>query len=1118
MASKINIGAQIQLDGEKTYREALKNIRAEQRLLTSEMKVAKTEFADNANSVEALEAKHSVLTKQISKQTELTKLYTNAVEDSIEKQEKIASETETYKNELSKAQSELDDMKKSSNTTTDALEKQEKVVSDLEKKVTLSTNAYAKAETSTLKYKTSLNTAEAGLNKFNNELVQNEKYLDEAKNSTDGNATSIDSYGKKVKIATTNTNEFSEKSTQGINQVAGVLAASGIARGIEEIAEALIDCSNAAGEFETGIKKVSTVADTTVTSEQEISSELLKLSSDIGEYSNSLTDSVYNAISAGVDTAEAVKFTGEATKLAVAGFTDATTAVDILTTAENAYNLSVDETTRVSDILITTQNQGKTTVAELADTYGKVIPIAAAYNVDLENLSASTAILTANGIKTNLAITYQKALFNELGDSSSQTAKILKDETGQSFSQLIQSGSSLGDVISILGESVNNNASEFSNLWSSSEAGVSALTLLNAGTKEFNSTLKLMQDSTGATERAFESMTDTEEYANQRMLVSLENLKIAIGDELNPALKDLEETGADAFDWATEFVQDNPEVVQGFTALTIGVGVFTGGIIAANVAMLALNATMALNPAVAIAAGVIALGTALTVLAVSMKEADTEAQILTADAKELNETLSTSVETRDKSVESIKTEASYMKELSAELDSLNSKESLSADEKLRLNDIVTQLNTSMPDLNLAIDDQTGKIIGNTDAINDSITANLAWYKVQGAREELTALMEEQAEAEFEIYKIDQEIIEQNQKLTDAQDKVTEAYNAYIEAGGDGIDIQNALNSAYNEMDAVTSETEEAIEELNEQKEALNDTESDQLEQAELLNGYIAENTTLTEENAEATGNSTEAYTVYGDVISNVTDTMATSLETLNESFNDAKESADDSLTSQIGLFEAAEEQSTISVEKMAENLASQTEAFNQYKEDLLTASDLVEQGLMDEGLLGQIESFGIDGAGYLNELVNAAETDTENFNAVMEQWSLLDVAKDGLSDSMAELETNYQDGLESITENAEENGETLVTDFSLGVRSGVYEAVDATDFLVSDTTGALTTGLEGVGTQAGTDLVDELANSIQANGSKVNSAFQSIITESITNADYSGLSAQIDQKLGEALY
>lgn len=66
--------------------------------------------------------------------------------------------------------------------------------------------------------------------------------------------------------------------------------------------------------------------------------------------------------------------------------------VDILTTALNAYGLGADKATHVSDVLLTTQNLGKTSVDELSASMGRVIPLAAAYKVNVENLSSGLAL------------------------------------------------------------------------------------------------------------------------------------------------------------------------------------------------------------------------------------------------------------------------------------------------------------------------------------------------------------------------------------------------------------------------------------------------------------------------------------------------------------------------------------------------------------------------------------------------------------------------------------------------------------------------------------------------------------------------------------------------------
>ena len=112
MASKINVGASVTLDGEKAYKQSLKEIMSEQKLLTSEMKLASAQFSQNANSMDALQAKNAVLSRQIDNQTDKVKLYSKAVDDSTEKQKKSADQVEKYTKELNQAEKELDDMKK----------------------------------------------------------------------------------------------------------------------------------------------------------------------------------------------------------------------------------------------------------------------------------------------------------------------------------------------------------------------------------------------------------------------------------------------------------------------------------------------------------------------------------------------------------------------------------------------------------------------------------------------------------------------------------------------------------------------------------------------------------------------------------------------------------------------------------------------------------------------------------------------------------------------------------------------------------------------------------------------------------------------------------------------
>lgn len=357
-----------------------------------------------------------------------------------------------------------------------------------------------------------------------------------------------------------------------------------------EIVDAIGECVSSAVSFETSLAKLETIADTSAVPMSTLSEEILSLSNDTGVAAESLTESTYQAISASVDTASAVDFVTQANELAVGGFTSAETAVDVLSTAINAYGLEVSEAGQLSDYLITTQNLGKTSVDELAQSVGKVIPLASAYNVEMDNLSSAYAILTANGIATAEAGTYLKSMLNELADSGSSVAGVLQEETGMSFSELSASGQSLGDILSIIGTSVDNDATAFSNLWSSSEAGVGALSLLNAGTEKYNGVLDEMQNSTGAASEAYETMSSTAEKAQQRMTNAADNLKIAVGNGLLDTFSGLNTVVADVLGGLVEFAQEHETLVSALTVAVGAVAAVTAGFFGLSVAISAVSA------------------------------------------------------------------------------------------------------------------------------------------------------------------------------------------------------------------------------------------------------------------------------------------------------------------------------------------------------------------------------------------------------------------------------------------------------------------------------------------------------------------------------------------------
>lgn len=347
--------------------------------------------------------------------------------------------------------------------------------------------------------------------------------------------------------------------TQGVSSMtvaAGTLIADLVKTASSQLTNLAQSAIRNGSVYETSLAKVGTIADLGKLSIQKLGSQITDMSNTMGIAATDIAEATYQAISAGQDTANAVEFAGQAAKLATAGFTSTTSAVDILTTTLNAYGLSADQATHVSDVLLTTQNLGKTSVDELSSSMGKVIPLAAAYNVSVENLSSGLAVMTANGIATAEATTYTKSMLNELGDTGSSVGKILQQQTGKSFAQLSADGKSLGDVLQVLYDSVGDDSTAFAGLWSSVEAGTGALSLVSGGADKFNGVLGQMVDSAGATDTAYQTMTDTFQHSMESLQTTAENLSIDLFEAMEPGLKEAANWGTDCLNTLTSALNE----------------------------------------------------------------------------------------------------------------------------------------------------------------------------------------------------------------------------------------------------------------------------------------------------------------------------------------------------------------------------------------------------------------------------------------------------------------------------------------------------------------------------------------------------------------------------------
>lgn len=291
-------------------------------------------------------------------------------------------------------------------------------------------------------------------------------------------------------------------------------------------------------DFETSLNKVSTVADENVKSMKIISDEVLRMSDKYGVAATMVNEGTYQMISATSDTANAMTNVGVAVKAAEGGFTDVATAVDGLTTVTNAYSMQgTAAMQKVSDQMLTAQNLGKTTFGEMASSIGNVIPVAANLGVQTDELFASMATLTKNGIQTSQSVTGLKAAYSNILKPSAEAVK-MASSLGLEFNSAHLKSVGWAQFLEDVKEKTGGSSEAMAKLFGSTEALNAVTVLTTSGAKDFANAITEMGNAAGATQAAYDKMNQGTTDTWQDTMIELQNLGIEIGQVLAPTVND----------------------------------------------------------------------------------------------------------------------------------------------------------------------------------------------------------------------------------------------------------------------------------------------------------------------------------------------------------------------------------------------------------------------------------------------------------------------------------------------------------------------------------------------------------------------------------------------------
>ena len=343
-------------------------------------------------------------------------------------------------------------------------------------------------------------------------------------------------------------------------------------------------------QLDTAARKVSTVADGAILSLQGIKDGTRELSNELRTMPTDVAAGMYDMISANGDTANAFDYTAIAVKAAKGGFTDTATAVDGLTSVMNAYALTgEDAMQRVSDQMLTAQNYGKTTFGAIAASIGGVIPLTAQLKTGTDELFASLATLTKQGIGTSEAVTGLKAVYAGVLKPTTEATKAAK-AMGLDFTASALRAKGLGGFLEDLVVKTGGSADSITKLFGSVEALNTVLALTSeAGQKDFAGAMGAMQSSAGATEAAYQTMTDGIEGSFDHVKVAAVNLASTFGEDLAPTVEELADWLAETTEWFQQLPPDIRSTIVTVAGLAAALGpvLIIGGQLVASFGALA---------------------------------------------------------------------------------------------------------------------------------------------------------------------------------------------------------------------------------------------------------------------------------------------------------------------------------------------------------------------------------------------------------------------------------------------------------------------------------------------------------------------------------------------------
>lgn len=567
---------------------------------------------------------------------------------------------------------------------------------------------------------------------------------------------------------------------------------------------------------------------------------------------------------------------------------------------------------------------------------------------------------------------------------------------------------------------------------------------------------------------------------------------------------------------AAGFIKTMSETAESVGEFILKAASYAAAADTATGAQLGLNAAMTASPVGWMAVGVSALVGVVALLASNIEVAKSDTDILIDSASDLKdelnksqESISATINSADESIASVGASSAvtsgYALEAANNLKKLIDSGGAAAGNQAEMAQEVEKLNILFPEMGLEIDSVTGKINMGMDAIYSYID-NMkqmslaeaynraaadsydelvqAQMKLNESQEAQTEIANQRKAKENELEKIREGEIERVEALRQAEKdyqkamyegadnlgeyegKIYELQNSYVEVEGRTLSVVDAEVELQRQIGELTEAEKGLQEEIDEQSEAVAGA-------TETADGYIEKSVELKEEaqkaaeaerervnamqakneaslaSIEIAGQELEAY-------QNLTEEQQQMAVDFTNSVLAMEENLQNSISSQLGLFETLNTGAATSMEEILAGLDSQINGVETWEQNLNT---LISRGI-NEDLIQTLIEAGPQAGSAVQAIVDAGEGQISELN---DKWALkeqiLNVTNDAGQALMGSGMEKIAEGFAGMSELLNASGADGVLGLVEGMQAAQQQALDAGEDLGIKTIESIDSGL-----------------------------------------------------------